>query len=107
MTLNKRVMPSANRPQNKFSAALKEARKAKGLAQEEFSFLSSRTYISTLERGLKSPTLNKVDALSEVLEIHPLTLLAMSYLSDHQVQTTHSLLDLVHRELATLLKTDG
>jgi transcriptional regulator with XRE-family HTH domain len=39
----------------------------------------SRTYVSALERGLKSPTLPKVDALSGVLGLHPLTLLALSY----------------------------
>lgn len=42
--------------------------------------VSSRTYISSLERGLKVPTVNKVDSLASVLGIHPLTLLALSYL---------------------------
>jgi transcriptional regulator with XRE-family HTH domain len=41
--------------------------------------VSSRTYVSALERGLKSPTLPKVDALSGVLGLHPLTPLALSY----------------------------
>ena len=35
-----------------FPQALKKARKAKGLSQEDFSDVSSRTYVSTLERGL-------------------------------------------------------
>ncbi|MGE0013429.1 MAG: helix-turn-helix domain-containing protein, partial [Azoarcus sp.] len=37
-------------------SALQTARKARGLSQEAFSDVSSRTYLSTLERGLKSPT---------------------------------------------------
>ena len=61
-------------------AALKMARKARGLSQEAFSNVSSRTYLSTLERGMKSPTLSKITALCEVLDLHPLTLLALSVL---------------------------
>ena len=60
-------------------AALRTVRKARGLSQEAFSDVSSRTYLNTLERGLKSPTLNKVGELCEVMEIHPLTLLALAY----------------------------
>lgn len=59
--------------------ALKRARKARGLSQEAFSDISSRTYMSTLERGLKSPTLSKITAICKVLGIHPATLLALSY----------------------------
>lgn len=35
--------------------ALKTVRKARGLCQEAFSDVSSRTYMSALERDLKSP----------------------------------------------------
>lgn len=60
-------------------AALKTIRKARGLSQEAFSDVSSRTYMSSLERGLKSPTLNKLEELCEVMGVHPLTLLALAY----------------------------
>ena len=43
--------------------ALKTVRKARGLSQEAFSDVSSRTYMSTLERDLKSPTLHKLAEL--------------------------------------------
>lgn len=66
-------------PKSSFSLALRTARKARGVSQEEFDTISSRTYISALERGLKQPTVAKVDALAEVLDLHPLTLLALSY----------------------------
>ena len=60
-------------------AALKMARQARDLSQEAFSDVSSRTYLSTLERGMKSPTLSKITAICHVLGIHPLTLLTLSY----------------------------
>ena len=44
--------------------------------------MSSRTYMSTLERDLKSPTLHKLAELCEVMEIHPLTLLTLAYAGD-------------------------
>jgi len=68
--------------QNNFPKALKKARTAQGLSQESFGLVSSRTYVSSLERGLKAPTLNKADDLAHVLGIDPLTLLALSYAVD-------------------------
>lgn len=64
------------------ATALRTIRKARGLSQEAFSDVSSRTYLSSLERGLKSPTLNKVAELCAVMEVHPLTLLTLSYAAD-------------------------
>ncbi|HFQ5888246.1 helix-turn-helix transcriptional regulator [Pseudomonas aeruginosa] len=61
------------------ATAIRTVRKARGLSQEAFSDVSSRTYLSSLERGLKSPTLNKLAELCEVLEVHPLTLLTLAY----------------------------
>lgn len=66
--------------ENAFGKALQYARKSKGVAQEQFDVVSSRTYVSSLERGLKSPTLKKVDELAGVLQLHPATLLALAYL---------------------------
>lgn len=56
-----------------FGAALKARRLEQGLTQEDFSDVSSRTYLSTLERGRKCPTLEKVSDLACVLQVHPLT----------------------------------
>lgn len=92
-------MPSPRPPRHRFSDALRTARRARGLSQEAFSLNSSRTYVSTLERGLKMPTLSKVDELSEVLELHPLTLLTLSYL-DGKDRHLAALLNRVTKELA-------
>ena len=71
---------SLNEPKSNFAVALRVARDALGRSQEDFDVVSSRTYISNLERGLKVPTLKKVDSLATVLGVHPLTLMALSYL---------------------------
>ena len=59
--------------------ALKQVRNAKGYTQEDFSRVSSRTYMSTLERGIKSPTLDKLDEISREMGIHPLSILMIAY----------------------------
>lgn len=67
--------------------------------------VSSRTYISALERGLKQPTLPKVDAFAAVLDVHPLTLIALAYVDPRQADTDdiRRLLQRVQTEAAALL----
>lgn len=62
-----------------FGRALKEIRQSKGISQEKLSFAASRVYVSSLERGLKSPTLSIIDKLSKELDIHPISLLVLTY----------------------------
>ena len=50
-----------------------------GLSQEDFSDVSGRTYISTLERGIHSPTIDRLEALAPMLRVHPITLLVCTY----------------------------
>mgnify|MGYP000950574508 FL=1 len=87
------------------SEALKTIRKARGLSQEAFSDVSSRTYMSSLERDLKSPTLNKLAELCEVMEVHPLTLLTLAYAGD-DAQRAEQLLAQGRQELDAMLKKD-
>lgn len=68
-----------------FGKALQRLRKSRRKTQEDFAVVSSRTYLSTLERGLKSPTIDKVDDISNLMGIHPLTLLAATYLLKHEI----------------------
>lgn len=81
-------------------AALKTIRKSRGLSQEAFSDVSSRTYMSSLERGLKSPTLSKLEELCEVMGVHPLTLLTLAYAGNAEDQIDR-LLAQVRREIIT------
>ena len=85
------------------SEALKTIRKARGLSQEAFSDVSSRTYMSSLERDLKSPTLNKLGELCDVMEVHPLTLLTLAYAGKKPKQA-EQLLAQVRQELEAVLK---
>ncbi|XQA60229.1 helix-turn-helix domain-containing protein [Xanthomonas sacchari] len=80
------------------ATAIRTVRKARGLSQEAFSDVSSRTYMSTLERDLKSPTIHKLTELCEVMEVHPLTLLTLAYAGD-DTHKADELLALVHQEL--------
>nr|WP_218178565.1 MULTISPECIES: helix-turn-helix transcriptional regulator [Pseudomonadota] len=86
--------------------ALKTVRKARGLSQEAFSDVSSRTYMSTLERDLKSPTLHKLTELCEVMDVHPLTLLTLAFAGD-STHKADELLAQVRQELEAVLNSDG
>ena len=82
-----------------FAKALKQARISKQLTQEDFSNVSSRTYISSLERGLKNPTLDKINDLASVIGIHPLTLISLAYMADDNKLNTIDLFKLVTNEI--------
>lgn len=82
-----------------FAKALRQARRHKRLSQEDFSDVSSRTYLSSLERALKSPTLEKIDQLAGVLGIHPVTLLAMVYGLKDEARGPSGILEIVAAEL--------
>ena len=83
-----------------FALALKKVRTAKKLTQEDFSDISSRTYLSTLERGLKSPTLDKLDALAGAMKIHPVTLILLTYLELEEHLNKIELIELVKNQLS-------
>lgn len=87
-----------------FALSLKETRLAKELTQEHFDTISSRTYISMLERSERSPTLDKIDDLASALNVHPLTLLTLSYMKVHGHKNPRTLHDIVLKELASVLQ---
>lgn len=84
--------------------AIKAIRKSRNLTQEDFGLVSSRTYLSTLERGLKSPTLDKLDDIAKVMAVHPaaLVLLAYSILASNGHPTADTI-DIVYKETKFLL----
>jgi transcriptional regulator with XRE-family HTH domain len=86
-----------------FAKALQQTRLAKNMTQEDFAVVSSRTYISTLERGIKSPTLEKIDALSTTLGVHPLTLMTLTYLNVQHAEGLEDLLAKVRDEFYKIL----
>lgn len=86
---------------NSLATAIRTVRKARGLSQEAFSDVSSRTYLSLLERDLKSPTISKLTELCEVMDVHPLTLLTLAYAGD-STQQLDKLLEQVRQEIEGL-----
>ncbi|VCU71104.1 hypothetical protein PIGHUM_03184 [Pigmentiphaga humi] len=68
--------------QDGLGRALRTIRKARCLAQEDITGASSRTYMSTLERGLKSPTWEKLVSLCDTMQVHPATLVTLVYAND-------------------------
>ena len=54
-----------------FGKRVAELRKNAGYSQEQFAFMCNvdRTYIGTIERGEKSPTLNTIAKIAKALEI--------------------------------------
>lgn len=88
--------------EHSLAEALKTVRKARGLSQEAFSRVSSRTYMSTLERDLKSPTISKLAELCEVMEVHPITLLTLAYGGSDPAEANR-LLELVQQELMKIV----
>jgi len=85
-----------------FGIALRNVRQRRGLTQEDFSIVSSRTYLSTLERGLKGPTLEKIEQLSGVLKVHPLTLITEAFLQEDPSLSPELLLSRVLDEFNAL-----
>lgn len=57
--------------EKRFGEELCRIRRAKGISQEELGFASDyhRTYISQLERGVKSPSLRTIFRLCKALDI--------------------------------------
>lgn len=85
-----------------FARSLKELREAQQLTQEDFDGVSSRTYISMLERKERSPTLDKLGQLATILDVHPLTILALTYMKVQGHQDPGVLMNRVVAELTKL-----
>lgn len=92
-------MSNVSKPTNNIGKAVRLVRKSKGLSQEDFGATSSRTYVSTLERGMKSPTLGMIEVLAEVMDVHPLTLLVLSYLEKPDVDAAGKIFERIAAEI--------
>lgn len=85
-----------------FAVALRRMRLKQGLTQEDFGVISSRTYVSSLERGTKKVSLEKACELAERLGVHPLSLLAECFRVQEEERTISELLEIVLLETADL-----
>ncbi len=64
----------------RFGLAIRQRRHELGISQEELSFRAGlhRTYISDIERGFRSPSLENIEKLAKALEI-PIYILFADY----------------------------
>jgi transcriptional regulator with XRE-family HTH domain len=85
--------------------AIKAIRKDKGLTQEDFAVVSSRTYLSTLERGLKSPTLDKLEQLADVLQMHPAAIVMVAYAMQSKPAARPILIDEISEQAKHYVQT--
>lgn len=58
-----------------FGSALKEVRVRKEIAQEQLG--ASQSFVSTVERGIRSPTIEKMEEFAERLGVNPATLIVL------------------------------
>lgn len=58
-----------------FGAALREVRSRKEIAQEQLG--ASQSFVSTVERGIRSPTIEKMEEFAERLGVNPATLIVL------------------------------
>ncbi|WP_226501009.1 helix-turn-helix transcriptional regulator [Pseudomonas sp. MWU16-30322] len=80
-----------------FGQALRELRMSKDLSQESIG--ASQSYVSDVERGLKTPSIEKLDEFASTIGIHPVTILAKSYLVKDRSLSAEDLIALVRKEL--------
>jgi transcriptional regulator with XRE-family HTH domain len=66
----KQIQPLSG-PERAFGQALREVRRERELSQEKLALEAGfdRTYVSLVERGVKSPTVRAVVRLAEVLQV--------------------------------------
>ena len=69
----RRQIQPASGPEKAFGQALREIREGRKLSQERLALEAQfdRTYVSLIERGIKSPTIRAVVRLAEVLKVRP------------------------------------
>ncbi|MFF7864468.1 helix-turn-helix domain-containing protein [Pseudomonas monteilii] len=82
-----------------FALALRELRMRADLAQNDFPPEVSREYVSLLERGLRSPTLETIDSLAKVIGVSPLTLVIQCYMRREPSKSLDELLGEVRMQV--------
>lgn len=82
-----------------FGKTFTRARKAAKLTQEDFETISPRTYISHLERGKSAPSIDKINELSEVIGVHPASLIFQTYLLYDQQTSALDLMATIMEDL--------
>ena len=88
-----------------FANVLRAMRGMRNITQREFADTTSRTYLSKLEAGRSSITLDKLEQLSERLNLSSLAILTLT-LSEHTGQSANELIAMLRDEIMDL-EQDG
>lgn len=78
-------------------ASMKLYRLKKNIPQESLG--PSQPYISTLEAGRGSASIDKIEQMAGVLGVHPVSIILAGYLSSGDDVTTDQLLERIRSEL--------
>ena len=89
-----------------FAVVLRALRSKRNISQREFADTTSRTYLSKLESGKSSVTLDKLEQLSERLELSPLALLALT-VSEETGEPAATLVTKLGDEIRALASNGG
>ncbi|HEJ1054422.1 TPA: helix-turn-helix transcriptional regulator [Pseudomonas putida] len=89
-----------------FATVLRALRSKRNITQRGFADTTSRTYLSKLESGKSSITLDKLEQLSDRLELSPLALLTLTVSEDTGVPTT-TLISKLSDEIRALASDGG
>lgn len=85
------------------SRSLRIIRKVRGFTHDSLSEVSGRTYVSEIERGIKAPTVEKLDELARYMGVHPLTLLTITYLPNLTEKDLEVVQDRIKQEVKEFL----
>lgn len=88
-----------------FAVVLRALRSMRNITQRDFGD-TSRTFVSKLEGGKSSLTLDKLDQVSQRLELSPLTLLTLT-LSLESGKSSAELIDDLRLEIESLERNGG
>lgn len=88
-----------------FASILRSVRSKRNISQREFGSTASRTYLSKLESARCSITLDKLEQISQRLELRPLTLLTLTLIDDSGRSVT-DLIGQVEAEIQALSDTE-
>lgn len=78
-------------------ASIRSYRLKRGIVQEGMG--PSQTYISNLEAGRWSASIDKIEQMAEVLGVHPASIILAGYLSSGDSSSSDEVLERIREEL--------
>lgn len=80
--------------------SLKSFRLKKNIPQESLG--PSQPYISNLEAGRGSASIDKIEQMADILGVHPISIIVAGYLTSSEAASKDQLLERIRTELAEI-----